>query len=81
MFEQVWSFAMAHQTSSALVAYWLGSNFISALPSPTNTSNSFYQFFFAFAHGLAGSLPRVFPKFRAPSDPTQGSQTYFSKQP
>lgn len=77
----MWNFIMAHQTTAALVAYWLVSNFVSALPSPSNASGGFYKFFFAFSHSLAGSIPRVFPTLRAPNDPTQGSATYFSKQP
>lgn len=78
---QIWGFIVAHQTTSALVAYWLLSNIVTALPSPSNTSNGFYKFVFAFGHGVSGSLARVFPQLRAPNDPTQGSATYFSKQP
>lgn len=76
---QIWDFVMAHQTTVALIAYWIGSNFISALPSPSNTSGGFYKFFFALLHGLAGSIPRVLPGARVFNDPTQGSQTYFAK--
>jgi hypothetical protein len=75
----VWHFLVTHQTIVALVAMWLFSNVVTALPSPTNDSATFYKFFFAFAHGLAGSLPRVFPSARVFADPTQGSATYFAK--
>lgn len=74
---QAWSYIVAHQTVFAVVAYWIGSNFISALPSPSQTSNGFYKFFFTLMHGLAGSIPRVIPGLRLPSDPTKDSQTFF----
>lgn len=72
-------FVSQHQTTVALVGFWIGSNFVSALPSPTNTSGAFYKFAFAFITGLSGSLPRVFPAARVFNDPTHGSQTYFTK--
>ena len=75
----IWSFLMQHQTGAALVCLWMFSNVVTALPSPTNDSNGFYKFAFALAHGLAGSLPRVFPAARVLSDPTRGSATYFAK--
>ena len=75
----LWSFIMAHQTTAALVAFWLFSNVVTALPSPNNDSNGFYKWAFAFGHGLAGSLARVFPSARVFNDPTQGSATYFAK--
>ena len=74
----VYQYLAAHHTAVALVLFWLGSNFVSALPSPTNASGGFYKFVFAFAHGLSGSLPRIFPSTRVFNDPTRGSQTYFS---
>lgn len=75
----LWNFVATHQTIVALVAMWLFSNIVTALPSPTNDSGGFYKFAFAFMHGLSGSLPRVFPAARVFNDPTQGSKTYFSK--
>lgn len=73
----------AHHTILALIAMWLFSNVVTALPSPTNDgpkpSSNFYKFAFAFMHGLSGSLPRVFPAARVFNDPTQGSKTYFTK--
>lgn len=76
--KEIWQFLLIHQTAAALILYWLASNFVSALPSPTNNSGNFYKFTFAFAHGLSGSLPRIFPSTRVFNDPTRGSQTYFT---
>jgi len=75
----IWQFVMAHQTTAALGAFWMVSNFVSALPSPSNSSGGFYKWFFAFATGLVGSLPRVFPSARVFNDPTRGSGTYFQQ--
>jgi hypothetical protein len=69
-------FISAHQTASALVAFWLGSNFVSALPSPNGSSGKFYQFFFGFVHSLAGSVPRVFPNLRI-ANPLGATQPYY----
>lgn len=77
--EAIWQFITAHQTSAALIAFWLASNFVSSLPSPNNSSVGFYKWFFAFLHGLSGSLPRVFPGARIFNDPTRDSGTYFQK--
>lgn len=79
----MWTFIQAHQTSVALIAFWLGSNIVTALPSPTQASGNFYKFFFSLMHGLAGSLSRVFPALRlppVPSDPTtpQSQPTFFT---
>ena len=74
----VWQFLMAHQTTSALVAFWVLSNFASSLPSPNSASNGFYKWFFAFANGTVGSMGRIFPNLRLPNDPTANSPTYFS---
>lgn len=71
------SFIEANKTVSALVAFWLASNFVSALPSPDQGSAGLYKWFFSFSHGLAGSLPRIFPNLRLPSDSSRGSQTFF----
>jgi len=75
----VYSFITAHQTTSALVGYFLFANFVSSLPSPSNTSGGFYKWFFAFSSGLGAALPRLLPKLRLPVDPTAGSPTYFAK--
>lgn len=75
----LWNFIMAHPTAFGMGSLWVFSNIVTALPSPTNSSGNFYKFWFAFAHGIAGSLPRVFPAARVFNDPTQQSQTYFAK--
>lgn len=72
-------FVVGHTTVLAVGSMWLFSNIVTALPSPSNASGNFYKFFFAFAQGLAGSLPRVFPAARVFNDPTSGSGTYFRK--
>lgn len=76
--QSTWSFVTAHSTIIGMGSLWLFSNIVTALPSPANTSGNLYKFFFAFAHGLSGSLPRVFPQARVFNDPTRGSQTYFA---
>lgn len=75
--QTVITYITAHQTIAALIAAWIGSNFIGALPSPDQSSGKFYKFLFALAHGLAGSLPRLFPNLRLPGDPSKGSPTFF----
>lgn len=77
----IWSFIAAHQTASALITFWLGSNFISALPSPNQQSGNGYKFFFSFMHGLAGSLPRLLPNLRLPGDPSRGTPAFFTPPP
>jgi len=77
----MWAFIMAHQTTAALVAFWLGSNVVSSLPSPTQSSGNFYKFFFSLMHGLAGTLSRVFPQLRlpqVPSDNTEAAPTFLA---
>lgn len=71
------NFITAHQTAVALGAMWIGSNFVSALPSPNTSSGMFYKFFFSLTHGLAGSIPRVFPNLRMPGDPSRTESTFF----
>jgi hypothetical protein len=73
----VWRLISTHQTYSALIAAWIGSNFVSALPSPDAASGQFYKFFFSLMHGLAGSLPRLLPSLRLPSDPSRNSPPFF----
>lgn len=76
---ELWHWAVTHPTPTALVSLWLFSNVVTAMPSPSNESSTFYKFFFALMHGLSGSLPRVFPMARVFNDPTRSSQTYFAK--
>lgn len=42
-----------------VVSYWLTSNAIGALPSPTAGSSPFYAWFFKFANGFAANLSRA----------------------
>lgn len=60
----LWQLILAHQTTAALVSMWLFSNIVTALPTPDGQSSNSYKFVFALFHGLAGSLPRVFPQAR-----------------
>lgn len=81
MFAVIWDFIVAHQTVVALLSAWIGSNFVSALPSPDTSSGKPYKFFFSFMSGLSGSLPRLLPNLRLPSDPTRTSPTFFNGKP
>jgi len=63
--KELWKLAMEHQATSALILYWLFSNVVSALPSPSSYT-SFYRFFFNLLHGLAGSIGRISPALRIP---------------
>lgn len=49
-----------------LVAYWVFSAFVGALPTPTDKSPAIYRFFFRFAHGLSGNLNRAALSFKIP---------------
>jgi hypothetical protein len=69
---------IAHQTMSALVMAWLGSNVVSSMPSPDQSSGKGYKFLFSLLHGLSGSLGRVFPNFRLPSDPSKDSTPFYA---
>ena len=66
----MWNWIQAHQTTASLIAFWLGSNIVTALPSPTQASGTFYKFIFSLANGLSGSLSRVFPAMRLPPVPS-----------
>jgi hypothetical protein len=50
----------AHPTYWTLGAYIVGSNLISALPMPDNTSSKFYGFFFKFMNGIGANLSRAY---------------------
>lgn len=69
MVKQLWALAMQYPTTSGLVAYWLFSNVVSALPSP-QSQTSFYRFVFNLMHGLAGSIGRISPALRIPGPGT-----------
>jgi hypothetical protein len=57
---QIWSFIVAHETISTLVAYYVAISFTGSLPAPTAKSTMFYQFFFKFVNTLAGNLARAY---------------------
>ena len=55
-----WTLLAAHQTIVALVAYYIISAAIGALPAPAADSGNFYKWFFQFSNTLAGNLTRAF---------------------
>lgn len=72
-------FASNHPYSvlGSLIGYWLLSNIVSAMPSPSQASAPLYKFVFSLGHGLVGSIPRLLPSLRLPGDPSRTSQPYF----
>lgn len=74
----VWAFLLLHKLAVGLGVFWVASVCVTALPSPSNESNSFYKWLFAVTHFIIGALPRIFPALRV-FDPTQSSATYFKK--
>jgi len=56
----IWQFLMAHQTITTLVAYYIASAFIGALPAPQANSSMPYQFMYKFFNTLGGNLSRAF---------------------
>jgi len=54
------AFLQAHPTSSTLVAYYIASAFIGALPAPQANSGMPYQFMYKFFNTLGGNLTRAF---------------------
>jgi len=53
------TFVTAHQVLVTLMAGYLWSSFISALPSPQATSSMFYTFMFKFLNVLAANIARA----------------------
>lgn len=47
-----------------ILAYWLFSSMVAALPKPNG--GKFYQFVFAFLHTLAGNVDRAASTFKVP---------------
>jgi hypothetical protein len=56
----MWAFIMAHQTIAVLIAYYVGSAFVSSLPAPQAGSSMFYIFIFRFTNALAANLSRAY---------------------
>ena len=50
---------MQHQVASALIAFYIYSSFVGALPTPTDKSNNLYKFTFSFAHLLGANVMRI----------------------
>jgi hypothetical protein len=69
---------IAHQTVAVLIMAWLGSNIVSSMPSPDQSSGKGYKFFFSLMHGLAGSLPRIIPNLRLATDPSKDSTPFYA---
>lgn len=61
----------------SIIGYWLLSNVVSAMPSPSQASSSGYKFLFSLGHSLVGSIPRLLPSLRLPGDPSKGSATFY----
>lgn len=53
-------FIAAHEPAAALLAYFVVTNFISALPAPTVKNGQLYIFFFKFVNGLGGNIARAY---------------------
>ena len=53
------SLIQAHQTIASLIAYFLMSNIVGSMPSPTPASNGFYRWFFGVLTGIMGGIPRL----------------------
>lgn len=62
-----------------LIGFWLLSNIVSAMPSPSQSSSSWYKFVFSLGHSLVGSIPRLLPSLRLPGDPSKGSQSFYGQ--
>jgi hypothetical protein len=56
---KVWNFLVLHRTSASLIAAYVYSAFIGALPMPDDKSGKFYHWFFVFTNTLAANLSRV----------------------
>lgn len=58
--QTVLSLIEAHPTISALVAYYVVSAAIGAMPAPAATDGRGYQFLFKFLNTIGGNLTRAF---------------------
>jgi hypothetical protein len=50
-----------------LIAYWVFSAAVGALPTPEVSGNKFYVFLFRFAHGISGNLTRAAVALHVPA--------------
>lgn len=49
-----------------LIAYWVFSAAVGAMPTPESNSGMLYRFLFRFMHGLSGNLNRAALTFKVP---------------
>jgi hypothetical protein len=57
--DKIVAFIIANKTACAVVAAWVFSNFVSALPAAKETDSKTYKTFYGFVHGLAGNGVKV----------------------
>ena len=55
----IWQFITDHQVLCTLTVGYVWSAFISALPAPTASSSTMYQFWFKFLNVLAANIARA----------------------
>jgi hypothetical protein len=55
----MWNFILAHQLAAGAILMWVVSTAIGALPTPRDGSSAFYEWFFKFAQGIGGAIPRL----------------------
>lgn len=55
----MWDWIMGHQFWSGIILMLFVTNAISAMPTPKDGSSTFYAWFFKFAQGIGGSIPRL----------------------
>lgn len=56
----------AHQALSAIIGFWLFSNFVGGMPTPNDKSSMAYKWAFTTLHSLAGGIPRIAATFLPP---------------
>lgn len=62
-------YLQVHHTQDALIAYWLLSAAIGALPMPDDKSSKFYDWLFKFANTVGANLSRVNASFGSRQQP------------
>jgi hypothetical protein len=55
----MWNFILAHQLVVGAATMYVVSTAITALPSPRDGSSAGYEWFFKFAQGIGGAIPRL----------------------
>jgi hypothetical protein len=55
----MWELIQAHQLIAGMVAMWLASNAIGAMPTPRDNSSQFYEWAFKFLQSTGGGISRV----------------------